>query len=109
MGDVGEQGPKGDDELGAERLSQVDDQLAERAPAERRLAAGQEDEVARGAGHPGLVELDRGPDNLSGLAVDHFHPRARGLEVIELLRIDGGEAAGAEGGADVLDRAGGGV
>ena len=69
VGHVGEQGAEGDDELDAERLGEVDDQRGEAAPAHRRLGAGEEDQVARGAGDAGLEDVDAGPDDLAGLAV----------------------------------------
>ena len=79
--------------------------FAERPPAKRGLAAGQQDQVARRARHPRLVELDRGPDDLARLPVDHLDPRTGGLEVVELLGVDRREPARAQGRADELDRA----
>jgi hypothetical protein len=102
---VGEQSAEGDDQLCAERLGELDHDLAERAPAEGGLAAGEQDQVPRRAGHPGLVKLDRRPDDLPRLAVDHLHPWPSGLEVVELLRLDRRESAGLQARSDELDRA----
>ena len=48
----------------------------------------EQDQVARRARDPRLVELDRRPHDLARLAVDQLDPRAGRLEVVELLGID---------------------
>ena len=88
MRDVGEQRAERDDELRAERLGELDDHPAERAPAERRLVPDEQDQVARRARHAGLVELDRRPHDLARLSVDQLDLRAGRLEVVELLGVD---------------------
>ena len=109
VGDVGEERTERHDELRAERLGELDHQLAERPPAKRRLGAGQQDQVAVGAGNVGLVELDGRPHDLARLSVDELDARARGLEVIELLRVDRREPLRVERRADELNRARGGI
>ena len=94
--DVGEQRPEGDHELRPERLGELDDHLAERAPLERRLVPDEQHEVARGAGDPRLVQLDLGPHDLAGVPVDQLDLRARALEVVELLGVDRREPPAAE-------------
>ena len=86
--DVGEQRAERDDHLHAERLGELDDRRAERPPAHRRLDAGEQDQVARRARDARLVDLDLGPRDLARAALDEPDPRARGLEVEELLGVD---------------------
>ena len=100
--DVGQQRAEQHGHLHAERLGQVDDGLGERAPAERGLGAGEQDQVARGARDADGVDLELGPVDRARDAVLEAHHRARGLEVDELLGVDlreglGAEAAGDEG------------
>src|ERR1019366_7950855 len=83
VGNVGQQRSEGDNELRPEHLGKLGDQAAERAPAKRRLAAREQDQVARGARNPSLIELHGRPHDLPCLAVDQLDPRARGLEVVE--------------------------
>ena len=93
--DVGEQRAHRHDELRAERLGEVDDVLAERAPAHRRLGALDEDEVARRARHARGEDLDARPGDLALALVGEADVRARGLEVVEVLGVDAREALGA--------------
>ena len=62
---VAEQRAERDDDLHAERLGEVDDVRAERAPAHRRLDALHEHQVARRAWGARLEHLDRRPDDLA--------------------------------------------
>jgi len=50
--------------LHAKCLGQIDDQLRELAPTQRRLRPAEQDEVTRRARHAGGKHLDRGPDDL---------------------------------------------
>jgi hypothetical protein len=104
VGDVGQQRPKGHDELRAEHLGQLGDHPAERAPLHGGLVPDQQDEVARGARHPGLVQLNFGPDNPPRMPVDQLDLRTRALEVVELLGIDRREPARAQGAGHERDR-----
>ena len=52
---------------------------------------GQQDQVARRPGNPRLVQLDLRPLDRAGVVLDQLDPRARALEVVELLGVDGGE------------------
>ncbi len=105
VGDVGEERSEGDHELGAERFDQLDDHLAESAPAERGLAAGEQDQIPRRPRHSGFVQLDLWPLDLPGTPLGQLDARPRGLEVVELLGIDRREPARPERGADESDRA----
>src|SRR5438067_12050049 len=109
MRDIGQQGTQCHHELDPDRLGHVDYQLAETAPPERWLGATEQDQVAGCARDPRLVELDLWPDDLPGLTLDQLDARPRGLEVVELLGIDGREAPRAERRADGCDRRRGGV
>src|SRR6202042_3614208 len=93
--DIGQQSAERDDQLHADRLGKLDDQRREGTPAERRLVAGQQDQITRGAGDPGLVELDLGPLEDPGEAVRELDPGSGGLKVVELLWVDRREPAGA--------------
>ena len=94
--DVGEQRAERGHHLHAERLGEVDDRLAERAPADRGLGAGEQDQVARRARDAGLVDLELGPVDVARQTFVQAHRRAGRLEVDELLGIDGREALGVE-------------
>ena len=96
--------PMRDDHLRSQRLGEVDDQLAERAPAHRGLGALQQHEVARRARDARLVDLDLGPLDAARAAVDELDLRARGLEVVEVLGVDPREARGAQRRAEELQR-----
>ena len=78
---------------------------AERAPPEGRLVSDQQDQVARGAGHARLVQLDLRPLDPPGVAVDQLDLRARALEVVELLGVDRREPPRAERAGHERDRA----
>ena len=107
--DVGQQRAERDGELHAERLGELDDAVAERAPAHRRLGARDEHEVARRARRVRGPDLDLGPLDGARDAVDEPDRRARGLEVEELLGIQAREARRAELGADERQRRRGGL
>ena len=84
--------------------------LAERAPAVRRLGAREQDEVARGARHARLVDLERPASRSRACALGEPDRRARGLEVDELLGVDRPRSARASSaGADEGQRGGGGL
>ena len=102
--DVGEQRAERDDRLHAERLGEVDDRVAERAPAVGRLVAGDEHEVARRAGRGRGVDLDLRPVDLAADAVDEADRRAGRLEVVELLGVDRREALRLQRAADERQR-----
>ena len=106
MGHVRQQRAERDHQLRADRLGQLDDQLRECAPAERGLAAGQQDQVAGRTRHAGLEELDGGPHDFPRIAIHERDPRPGGLEVIEVLGIDGREAPGFQRATDECDRRG---
>ena len=101
---VGQQRAEQDRHLHAERLGEVDDGLGERAPAERRLGAGEQDQVARRARDPHGVDLELRPVDRARDAVLQAHHRARGLEVDELLGVDLRERLGAEAAGDERQR-----
>ena len=69
-------------------VGQVDDGLGERAPAERRFVAAQQDQVAGRTRDPDLVELDLRPLDRPCVPFGHRDPRPRRLEVVEILGID---------------------
>ena len=106
---VGEQRAQGDHHLHAQRLGQLHDHVAERAPAVGRLVPDEEDEVARRARDASLEQLGLGPGDLAAAPLGEADARAGGLEVEELLGVDAGEAAPLQGRADEADRGGGGV
>jgi hypothetical protein len=106
---VGEQRAHRHDELGAERLGEVDDVLAERAPAHRRLGALHEDEIARRARHAGGEDLDARPRDLAAAVLVEAGVRPRGLEVVEVLGVDAREALCAKRFADERQCCRGGV
>jgi hypothetical protein len=105
--DVGQQRAEGDDHLHAERLGEVDDLPAERAPLHRGLRAAEQHEVARRARDERLVDLELRPLDTAREALDEAHARARGLVVDELLRVDHREARRVEAGAHEGQRRGG--
>ena len=107
--DVGEQRAERDDELHAERLGEVGDDVRERAPAHRRLGAAEQDQVARRARHVRDEDLDRRPDDLAGQPSTSLTFGRTRLEVVELLRVDLREAGRAERAAEERERGGGGV
>jgi len=107
--DVGEQRTERHNQLHAERLGEVDDQLREAAPAHRRLRAAEQHEVARRAWHPGGEDLDRRPDDLALAILVMRHVRTRRLKIVEVLRIDAREARRPERAAEEGQRRGGGV
>jgi hypothetical protein len=94
--DVGQQRAERGHHLDAERLGEVDDGLAERAPADRGLGAREQDQVARRPRDPGLVHLELRPVDVARQTFMQAHRRAGGLEVDELLGVDGREALGVE-------------
>src|SRR5262249_44607405 len=76
---------------------------------ERGLAADDEDQVARGARDTRLEQLHGRPHDLARLTLDQLDPGSRGLEVVEVLRVDRREAPGRERAAHERHRRGGGV
>jgi hypothetical protein len=103
--DVAEQRAQRDDHLHAQRFGKVDQMRAERAPAHRRLDALHEHQVARGPRGRRLEDLDRRPHDLALVALVELNARAIGLEVVELLGVDPGEAAGLQRRGQERDRA----
>src|SRR2546421_12204788 len=100
MWHVCQQGAERDRELHADRLGDLDDQAGETAPAKRRFASGEQNQVAWRPGDPGLVELDLGPRDLSRLALVQLDLWPGRLEVVELLRVNRCETSSAKRGAD---------
>src|SRR5207302_10644055 len=93
----GEQRAERDDELGAELLGKTDDEARERAPAQVRLDAEQENDVVFGSLRARVVEARLGPVDLPSHALDERDVRSRRLEVEEVLGLDLGKLLGAPG------------
>jgi hypothetical protein len=106
---VAEQRAERDDDLHAERFSEIDDVSGESTPAQRRLYALHEHDVARSSRCGGLEHLDARPDDLALIGVVELEARPVGLEVVELLGINPREAARVERGCEERDGARGSV
>ena len=89
--DVGEQRAERDDQLDAELAREVDDQAAERAPAQVRLDAEEQDGVAVHPVWARVVEDRLRPVDPAREPLLELHVRARRLEVVEALGVDLGE------------------
>ena len=109
MGDVAEERPQRDDHLHAERLGEVHEVRGECTPVHRRLDALDEHQVARRSWGRSLEDLDRRPHELAPVGVVELNGWAVGLEVVEVLRIHAGEAAGLQRRGQEGDGARGGV
>ena len=105
---IREQRAEGDDEVDLELLHEVDDQARERAPAQVRLDAEEQDDVTVEAIRTAVVEDGRGPVDPPREARLERDVRPGRLEVEEGLRVDLrealrvpelGEVAGGERGA----------
>src|SRR5205807_10084862 len=94
--DVAEERSERHDELHAERLGELDDVLAERAPAHRRLDAAHEHEIARRARRERLENLDARPRDLTLAGLGEANARAARLVVEEILGVDARETARVE-------------
>ena len=92
MRHVGEQRAEGDHHLDAEIPREVDDHPREGLPAEVRLDAEQQDDVAVEAGNRRVVEGGLRPLDVAGLPLDERDVRAGRLEVEEVLGLDLREA-----------------
>ena len=87
-----------------QRLGDVEDGVAEGAPAGARLGAADQQQVALGAlGGRGDDQVV-GPLDALHLAVGDLDRRPVGLEVEELLGVDPGDQLGLERGADRAER-----
>jgi hypothetical protein len=91
---VGQQRAERDDELDAELLRQLDDQLREGAPAEVRLDAEQQHRVSREARRRGVVEGVLRPFDPTRQPLVERDVRSGRLEVDEALRVDVPEPLG---------------
>jgi hypothetical protein len=89
---VREERAERDHELDAELARQLDDLVAEGAPAQVRLDAEHEHRVALRAGDGRVVEDRVRPVDPARDALFECDMRPRRLEVVELFRIDVGEA-----------------
>ena len=88
MRHVGEQRPERDDELDAEIVREVGDEVGERPPAIVRLDAHEHDRIAVRPGNAGSEERVLRPFDPPGLSLVERHMRASRLEVDEELGID---------------------
>jgi 3'-5' exoribonuclease len=100
MGNVGEQRPQRHHELGSEGLRELDYDLGESPPAHRWLGPDEQDQISGRPRDPRLIELNRRPDDRTGLTVHQLDLGPGRLEVVELLGIDRGKAPRAERAAD---------
>jgi hypothetical protein len=91
--DVREESAERDDELDVDVVSELDDLIRERPPAEVRLDSEQENRVAVGTRDRGLVEDRLRPVDAAREALLERDVRPRRLEVEELLGIEVGEPA----------------
>ncbi len=94
---VGEQTAERDHELDLHRAHELEHRLAERAPAQLRLDAEQDRDVALEARERGVRDRVLRPVDAADEPVLEAHRRPRLLEVVELLGIDVAEALGARG------------
>src|SRR5215204_5186353 len=109
MRDVRHEGAQRDDQLDAEPVCDADDGIGEGAPADVRLHAAQQDEIALRGGDPDRKQRVRRPVDLAGLALHQADRRPVDLEVVELLRVDSGQDLGIERGGDGLQGGRGGA
>src|SRR4051812_32631841 len=86
--DVGQEGAEGDDQLDAELLCVLDDQVAEGSPAHVGLDAQEQHDVTVEPMRLGVVEGRLGPVDLARDPVDERDVRPGRLEVEKALRID---------------------
>ena len=91
VGDLGDQRAEGDHHLDPERVGGGGDRLREGAPAQVRLGAVEQDQVALGAGHPDRDQVVLRPVDLARLALGEDDRRPRRLEVEEVLGVDPGD------------------
>ena len=92
VGHVREERAKADHQLDAELLDEAHDQVGKRAPAQVRLDAEQQDDVAVEPLRATVVEDRRGPVDPPCHSFLERNVRPGRLEVEEVLRIDLGEA-----------------
>ena len=92
MRNVGEQRAERDDQLDTELAREVDDQAAERAPAQVRFHAEEQHGVAVHSVWARMVEDRLRPVDPAREPLLQLHVRARRLEVVEALGVDLGEA-----------------
>jgi hypothetical protein len=104
---VGEQRAEGDDGGDPELLGLRDDLGDERAPPHVRLDAAHEHEVAFGPRRAAEREAGGRPVDGAADPVDQTHRRARHLEVVVVLGVDGPELGGVPVQGEVLDRGAG--
>jgi len=98
---------EGDDHLDLQHRREVEDLLAERAPAHARLDAAHEDDVPGLVRDPGEQEPGGRPvDGADAVAVD-LDVRPVDLEVVVVLGVEAGQELGAPLRLEVLDRRGG--
>src|SRR6476620_1544732 len=96
MSDVGDQRAEGDDHLHTQTLGRLRDAVGEGPPAQIRLGAGEQDQIALRAGRRAREQDVARPLDLAGLPLGHADRRAVGLEVEELLRVDLRDQIGVE-------------
>ncbi len=94
MRGVGQQRPQGDHQLPAEVVGGGEQLGAELAPAHVRLDAAQQDHVPLGPRRPGDGELGGGPGDLAHARLVRPDHGTIHLEVVEVLRVDGGHHPG---------------
>ena len=97
MRDVGEEGTERDQELDVERARELDDLVREGSPADVRLDADENDDVALEVGKLRVEEDGLRPVDAPRDAVDERDVRPRRLEIEELLGIDVREPTRAPG------------
>jgi hypothetical protein len=108
VGDVGQQGAHCDQHLHAQAGGDLDDLGGEGPPAQVGLVPPDHDQVVLGGGQAGGAQLDGRPLD-PPVAVDQPHRGPGGLEVVELLGVDGGERLGRQGVPDRVQGGGGGL
>src|SRR5512133_149696 len=108
VGDVGQQGAHRDQHLDPQAGGDLDDLGGEGPPAQVGLVPSDHDQVVVGRGQAGGAQLDGRPLD-PPVAVDQPHRGPGGLEVVELLGVDGGEGLGRQGVPDRVQGGGGGL
>ena len=107
--DVGEQRAEHDHHADVELVGDVDELGDERPPADVRLDAPHQHDVAAPEHLPGHRDLRGRPGQVALAVGADAHERAVDLEVVVVLRVERGERLGAPDLLEVGDRAGRGV
>jgi hypothetical protein len=109
VGHIGEQSAQGDHQGDVVPADDLEDRIGELLPAETRFDADQDDEVVGGAVTTVVEALVRRPGDLAQVALGDADRGTVVGEVVELLRVDLGEAVRLPGAGEKPGGGGGGL